>query len=186
MAPPPIDSVDATPPFEADDARPVPHSDTTDNGGQTGALALLSAVRALGSATYAYRRAVAAEAGLGTADLVALSLLHREQPQQASQIGEWAGLTPGSVTALLHRLESRGFLTRTRPTHDRRSIHVSLTPAGRALGDAVVNALLPTMERISDELGPTACRIVLDAFEKINAALDELVADPRLDLPEPE
>jgi DNA-binding MarR family transcriptional regulator len=163
-------------PSEGDDSIPP-------NDASVGGAALLGVVRAIGSATDAYRRAVAAAVGLGTADLVALSLLHREQPQQAGQIGEWAGLTPGSVTALLNRLEARGYVTRIRPTHNRRSLQVRLTPAGRALGDAVINGLLPTMDRIADELGPTACRNALSAFQKINTALDDLAADPRLNLP---
>jgi DNA-binding MarR family transcriptional regulator len=169
VTPRPSDSADSRPPDSA----------------STGGAALLAVVRAIGSATDAYRRAVAAAAGLGTADLVALSLLHREQSQQASQIGEWTGLTPGSVTALLDRLESRGYLTRIRPVHDRRSLQVRLTPAGRALGDAVINGLLPTMDRIADELGPSACRNALTAFQKINTALGDLAADPRLHLPDP-
>jgi DNA-binding MarR family transcriptional regulator len=142
-------------------------------------------VRAIGSATDAYRRAVAAAAGLGTADLVALGLLHREQPQQPVQISGGTGLTPGSVTALLDRLESRGYVRGVRPTHDRRILQVSLTPAGRALGDAVIDALLPTMDDIADELGPAACQIVLTALGKIHFAFEELAVDPRLGLPGP-
>jgi DNA-binding MarR family transcriptional regulator len=57
---------------------------------------------------------------------------------RAGQIGERTGLTPGSVTALLNRLESRGYLTCMRPDHDRRSLQVSLTPAGRTLGGVLV------------------------------------------------
>ena len=159
------------------------HPDAPDDGVPTRGTALLAAVRAIGSATDAYRRAVATEAGLGTADLVALSLLHRQQPQQPVRIGDWTGLTPGSVTALLDRLENRGYVTRVRPTHDRRILQVNLTPAGRALGDAVINALLPTMDAIADDLGPAACEIVLTAFAKINAALTALAADPGLGLP---
>jgi DNA-binding MarR family transcriptional regulator len=155
-----------------------------DDARSTGA-ALLAVVRAIGSATDAYRRAVAAEVGLGTADLVCLSLLHREQPQQATQIGEWTGLTAGSVTALLIRLEARGYLTRIRDTQDRRSLQVRLTPDGRALGDAVITALLPTMDRIAHELGPAACEVTLTAFQKINAALNELAVDPQLGFPGP-
>jgi DNA-binding MarR family transcriptional regulator len=176
VTPPPADSVDTQP----DDVRPG-----APDGAVPAGAALLAAVRAIGSATDAYRRAVATEAGLGTADLVALSLLHRDQPQQPVRISDWTGLTPGSVTALLDRLETRGYVTRARPAHDRRILEVNLTPAGRALGDAVINALLPTMDRIADELGPSACEIALTAFGKINAALDELAADPRLGLPDP-
>lgn len=172
MSPSPEDGVDT----KLDDVDP--------GGAAPEGAALLAAVRAIGSATDAYRRAVAAEAGLGTADLVALGLLHRNQPQQPVRIGDWTGLTPGSVTALLDRLETRGYVTRVRPTHDRRILQVNLTPAGRALGDAVINALLPTMDGIAEELGPSACEIVLTALGKINAALDELAADPRLALPD--
>ena len=110
------------------------------------------------------------------------SLLHREEPQQASRIGESTGLTAGSVTALLDRLEAGGYVTRTRPDHDRGSLQVQLTPAGRALGDSVINALLPTMDRIAEELGPDGCELVLATFAKINAALAELAADPQLHL----
>jgi len=147
--------------------------------------AILAAVRAIGSATDSYRRAVIAESGLGTADLATISLLHRDEPQQASRIGESTGLTPGSVTALLDRLEDGGYLTRIRTDHDRRSLQVRLTPTGRALGNAVVDALLPAMERIAQELGPDGCRIALTAFAKINSALHELATDPQLGLPGP-
>jgi DNA-binding MarR family transcriptional regulator len=147
--------------------------------------AILAAVRAIGSSTDSCRRAVIAESGLGTADLITLSLLHREEPQQAGRIGESTGLTPGSVTALLDRLEDGGYLTRVRTDHDRRSLEVRLTPTGRALGNAVINALLPAMERIADELGPDGCQIVLSAFEKINATLNAFAADPQLSLPGP-
>ena len=140
--------------------------------------AILAAVRAIGSATDAYRRAVVTASGLGAADLATLSLLHREEPQQASRIGASTGLTAGSVTALLDRLEAGGYVTRTRPDHDRRSLQVQLTPAGRELGDSVINALLPTMDHIADELGPDGCELVLATFAKINTALAELAADP--------
>ena len=110
--------------------------------------------------------------------------LQRKEPQRASQIGEWTGLTPGSVTALLNRLEDRGFLIRIRPDHNRRSLEVFLTPEGRALGDAVIDGLLPTMNRIAGEVGPEGCRIAVAVLGKINAALDSLAADPRLNLPD--
>ena len=46
------------------------------------------------------------------------------------------------------------------------------------LGDSVINALLPTMDHIADELGPDGCELVLATFAKINKALAELAADP--------
>lgn len=140
--------------------------------------ALLAGVRAIRASTDGYRRAVAARFGLGAADLTALSLLQRQEPQRAGQIGEWTGLTPGSVTALLDRLEARGLLTRIRPGHDRRGVEVGLTTEGRALGDAVIDGLLPAMDRIAAEIGGDGCRVVIAALGKVIDALDGLATDP--------
>lgn len=154
-----------------------------DQVGPSDGVALLTAVRAIGTATDAYRRAVIAESGLGSADLATLSLLHREEPQQANRIGESTGLTPGSVTALLDRLEAGGYVTRIRTDHDRRSLQVHLTPEGRAMGDAVINNLLPAMNDIAEHLGPDGCRVVLTTLATITRVLTALAADPQLRLP---
>ena len=65
---------------------------------RTEALAILVALRKIGAGIEGYRRAVAAHFGLVTADLVAIGLLHQQEPQRASQIGEHTGLTPRHAT----------------------------------------------------------------------------------------
>ncbi|MBI3792649.1 MAG: MarR family transcriptional regulator [Gemmatimonadetes bacterium] len=49
---------------------------------------------------------------------------------------------PG-ITRLVDRMEAKGWVSRTTPAHDRRCVHVALTPAGAALLatlDPIVNA----------------------------------------------
>jgi DNA-binding MarR family transcriptional regulator len=155
-------------------------SAAADPGARADALAMLTALRKIGAGIDGYRRAVAAHLDLAIADLVAIGLLHHRGPQRASQIAEHTGLTPGSVTALLDRLHSRGYLTRIRPTEDRRRTHIALTPEGRALSDTTVQVLLPALARIVDDIGPDDCRIVIDALDRARAALVTLAADPAL------
>jgi DNA-binding MarR family transcriptional regulator len=144
------------------------------------AVAVLAALRDIGAGIDSYRQAMAVQAGLVTADLIAIGLLHQDEPLRAGQIGERTGLTPGSVTALLNRLESRGYLTRVRPDHNRRSLQVSLTPAGRTLGDALVANLLPALSAIVEDIGPSECAAVLGVLERITTALTTIAAYPGL------
>lgn len=78
-----------------------------------------------------YREAVAAELGVGTTEVVALGYLYHDGPLTPRDIGERLNLTSGSVTALVDRLESSGFVTRSQHPDDRRSLLASVTPAGR-------------------------------------------------------
>jgi DNA-binding MarR family transcriptional regulator len=64
--------------------------------------------------------------------LVMLALWERS-PRTVRDIGEAIALEPATLSPLLKRLESAGFLTRTRRADDERALDVELTTAGRAL-----------------------------------------------------
>lgn len=64
--------------------------------------------------------------------LVMLALWERS-PRTVRDIGEALALEPATLSPLLKRLESAGYLTRTRKVGDERSLDVELTPAGRDL-----------------------------------------------------
>lgn len=53
----------------------------------------------------------------------------------AGQLARLAGLTPGTVTAMLDHLERKQIVVRRRGESDRRVVLVSLTPRGRELVD---------------------------------------------------
>lgn len=64
--------------------------------------------------------------------LVLLTLWERDEVT-VSTLGERLFLDSGTLTPLLKRLESSGFLRRQRAVHDERQVIVSLTAAGRNL-----------------------------------------------------
>lgn len=59
----------------------------------------------------------------------------------AGEISERLGLTTGSVTALIKRLEKVGYVTRAENKQDRRQIKVSLHPGFRDRAEIIYNSL---------------------------------------------
>lgn len=90
-------------------------------------------------ATYTlFNQAIADHLGLHPTDVQALSLLTAEpEPLTVKQIADMTGLTTGSATRLVDRLERDGYVTRTPDPHDRRRVMVEPVRAATARVSAV-------------------------------------------------
>ncbi len=76
-----------------------------------------------------FNQAVADHLGLHPTDVQCLSLLTAEpEPLTVKQIAELTGLTTGSATRLVDRLERGGYVTRTPDRQDRRRVLVAPVP----------------------------------------------------------
>src|SRR5262245_55474405 len=91
----------------------------------------------VGRAMQAYQRArqafddvVGERLGLNPADMRGLDWLS-EGPMSTSPRSRAAGPSPAATTALVDRLERKGFVRRIRSTTDRRQVNVELTDEGR-------------------------------------------------------
>ena len=93
----------------------------------------IAAIRASQTATDAFDHAVADYVGLDRTAYRCLDILDQEGPMTAGGLAERARLSPGAMTALLDRLEKRGFARRTRDTEDRRRVLVEVTPQLRRM-----------------------------------------------------
>lgn len=56
--------------------------------------------------------------------------------QLVSELGDKLQLDSGTLTPVLKKLEKDGRVTRVRDHQDQRKVYISLTPAGKALGEA--------------------------------------------------
>jgi DNA-binding MarR family transcriptional regulator len=92
-------------------------------------FALYSASRAV---TAAYRPLLD-ELNLTYPQYLVLLVLWEEEPCTVGHLGDRLHLDSGTLSPLLKRLESAGLVLRQRATDDERRVHISLTPAGRAL-----------------------------------------------------
>jgi DNA-binding MarR family transcriptional regulator len=75
---------------------------------------------------------VARRVGLGPSDSQFLGLLGMEGPLTPGQLAAMTGLTTGTVTGVLDRLERGGFVRRERDAVDRRKVLVTPVPEGVA------------------------------------------------------
>lgn len=99
-------------------------------------MSAFEAIQALHAAVGRFDQAAARELSLKRSDVACLRLLS-SGGRRASEIGQALGLTSGSVTALVDRLETAKLVKRTESDADRRAIHVELMPATlRRLGRA--------------------------------------------------
>lgn len=70
------------------------------------------------------------ELQLGPSDLDALDHLYNDGAMAPKDLSALMGVTSGTMTALLDRVEKAGFLKRERHPDDRRALLIHLTPAG--------------------------------------------------------
>jgi len=88
-----------------------------------------SALQALFDLANETEREVARCLQLNLTDYRALSALVQSGPVTVGALAEKLGATAATTTALVSRLESRGYAERLRSEEDRRHVHVSATPA---------------------------------------------------------
>ena len=93
----------------------------------------IAAIRASQTATDMFDHSVADYVGLDRTAYRCLDILDQEGPMTAGRLAQRARLSPGAMTALLDRLEKRGFARRTRDTKDRRRVLVEVTPELRQM-----------------------------------------------------
>src|SRR3982751_1827341 len=85
-------------------------------------------------ATQRYDEAVGEIYGLGPAERLTLSFLWGG-PQTASAVARHTRLTPAAVTALVDRLEQRGYVTRNADPNDRRKVMIAAAAATWTLAE---------------------------------------------------
>jgi DNA-binding MarR family transcriptional regulator len=89
-------------------------------------LRLMAVGREHSGATVMFHSKVAAKQGLNPTEEKALDLLERQGPLTAKDLAELTGLAPASVTGLVDRLESKGFVHRVKHPTDKRRVLVEL------------------------------------------------------------
>ena len=87
-------------------------------------------------------REIARIMGLNLTDYRALSALAQSGPVTVGRLAEDLGATAATTTAIVGRVESRGYVERHRSTEDRRHVQVSVTPAATR---EIMNLMRPLM-----------------------------------------
>ncbi len=89
--------------------------------------------------------------GLTYTQYIAMVALSEDDDQTVSMLGEKLFLESNTLTPILKKLESSGFITRHRDPADERQVRVSLTPAGRDLLDTDPGSVLIDAVGLGDD-----------------------------------
>lgn len=136
--------------------------------GRSRLLAELGAVARRYMASYAlFNQAVADRIGLHPTDLQCLNLLTLEEgPVTTGRVAELTGLTTGSATRLVDRLERAGYVVRRRDEVDRRRVLVVTVPERIAEFGRLWDSLAGDWSRIFDDLDDTELAVIVRHMER--------------------
>lgn len=107
-------------------------------------FALYAASRA---STAAYRETLAG-VGLTYPQYLVMLALWEEDGVTIRKLGEQLLLDSGTLSPLVSRLETAGFVSRSRAGKDGRTVRVELTPAGRDLRDEAARIQCSLLEKL--------------------------------------
>ncbi|MFE3515399.1 MarR family winged helix-turn-helix transcriptional regulator [Streptomyces sp. NPDC059166] len=125
-------------------------------GLDTSSMGVIGRIKRLARIVEAEQRAVFGAHDLDPAAFDVLATLRRSPAPHRltpAELMRSAMVTSGAITQRLDRLEERELVTRTRRAEDARSVHVSLTPAGRKLIDRVLGDHVENQNRLLSGLG---------------------------------
>jgi DNA-binding MarR family transcriptional regulator len=138
--------------------------------------ALTDAGRAHSDATVLFHGAIADRLGLNPTDHKVMSILERIGPLPAGEIARQTGLATPSVTALLDRLERRGFVRRRQDPTDRRRVIVEPTDEGIARFMPFFAARRDSLARLYAAYTVDELAVILDFLERSTARLRDDIA----------
>jgi DNA-binding MarR family transcriptional regulator len=128
--------------------------------------AVLGAVRKESGQAVLFSQAVAERVGLAGIDVECLEMLHEESRLTVGRLAELTGLTTGSATRMIDRLEQAGYVRRIPDPTDRRRVLVEPIPGVAAkfgaLHQSISRAQIEVIERYDDN----QLRAIIDFLER--------------------
>ena len=103
--------------------------------------------------------------GINRSDGICLDVLQERGPMSAGELAAATGLSPGAITTLVDRLETDGYLRRTRDEVDRRRVVIELTELAHELVDELYGPLGAGYEWLS-QLGDEQVTLLVDFLRR--------------------
>ena len=124
--------------------------------------------------------AIAARSLAEVADEVTLTqyrslvVLASRGPQSVAAMADELGVMPSTVSRLCDRLVRKGLVRRREDRRDRRAVRLMLTPAGRALVDAVTERRREEISGLLDGISEQSQRLMVQALRALADAAGEV------------
>ncbi|MBT0768477.1 MarR family transcriptional regulator [Kineosporia sp. J2-2] len=144
-------------------------------------LDLLDRLRSYAGLYAEMARLTARRLSLHTTDVNALvEVLWAErtgEPLTPARLAERVGLTSGATNALVNRLETAGYVTRSREHTDRRQVTLRATPTARERTEQIYTRPAELFEATFARLDPATVRAMIGAMDLLTATLAQVNAE---------
>lgn len=142
-------------------------------------LTALMAARDAGISTMLFRNALAKSLDLNLTESLCLTLLGIRAELSPSMLSRVIGLTTGSTTTMLDRLEKRGFIRRKANALDRRGILIELTAEYQTQAQKMVVGVQKAHRELLRRYSPEQLRIITDFLHRFTRNLMDNAEDVR-------
>jgi DNA-binding MarR family transcriptional regulator len=132
----------------------------------------VSLVRVFSSRVVLFHETIAARLGLNATDVKVLRLLGDAELSPHELVAE-TGLTGAAVTAVIDRLEARGYVARTRDEDDRRRVTVRAVAAKLRQLDRLYSGQYAAMSKLLARYDATQIAAIEDFLERTAGVLAE-------------
>lgn len=133
----------------------------------------LGALRSLSVTVELFTQATADRMGVNTTDVQCLNVIHELGTPTAGEVAAKTGLTSGSVTGVLDRLERAGYVARLPDPADRRRVRVRPTAKAGELAEQVFLPMLATAGESYARYSDDELELLLTFLEVTGHALAE-------------
>ncbi|MFB9277094.1 MarR family winged helix-turn-helix transcriptional regulator [Cohnella cellulosilytica] len=132
-------------------------------------------MRGLGARTVIYQQNAAVRLGLNNNDFLAVDILHEKGPITAGELSRLTGLTTGSVTALIDRLEKSGYVRRQPDPGDRRKVIIVPLYENREEVGSIYLPLHAAMIKLASGYSDEELALITRFLDKACTVLEEQI-----------
>jgi DNA-binding MarR family transcriptional regulator len=123
---------------------------------------VMMAARDQGISSVLFRNASGRKLGVNVTDNECLSFLTIRGVATPSELARYTGLTTGSTTAMLDRLEKAGFIARKPNPHDRRGVLIEVSPKWQEAAWPLVAGMQQAHRQLISGYTDAELRVIID------------------------
>ncbi|MEH3121953.1 MAG: MarR family winged helix-turn-helix transcriptional regulator [Sphingomonas phyllosphaerae] len=119
-----------------------------------------------------------ADEELNTSQWSAMMTIHHGEAPTCAALARGMAHDKGAMTRLIDTLEEKGFVERTRSADDRRVLHLSLTPAGRAVTFRCRDKVIDHWNRCFADWPDAEIETLIAQMQKLRCTLEDIATCP--------
>lgn len=116
-----------------------------------------------------FRNALAKNLGLNVTESMTLSLLGIKGISTPSELAKYTGLTTGSTTTMLDRLEKKKFIKRKSNPNDRRGVIIEIDEEYAKRAQSLVAGIQKSQKELIAQYSDEELKIVIDFLNKFTS-----------------